>query len=173
MLQAIDRFDPLRGVSFRAFAGQRIKGSILDGISHSSEDAAYFYRSRSKTIERATSFSGDNVNEESALSRLSDIVVGLAIGYIIDEESSNATREAVDYSANAYETMAWKELKASIFKNVDNLPERENVVVKRHYFQGLAFKQIAIILQVTKGRVSQIHKSAINILRKRMKSRNG
>ena len=69
--------------------------------------------------------------------------------------------------------MAWTELKASIFKNVDNLPERENVVVKRHYFQGLAFKQIAIILQVTKGRVSQIHKSAINILRKRMKSRNG
>ena len=173
LLQAIDRYDPTRGASFKSFAYRRIRGSIIDGIRQSSEDASFCYRAKAKAQERSASILEASTNTDTALSRLSEIVVGLAIGYIIEGEIAQTHGHVADSSPNAYETLAWKELKQSIVRNVENLPDKENLVVKRHYFQGLAFKQIALLLQVTKGRVSQIHKSAINILRKRLKSRNG
>jgi RNA polymerase sigma factor for flagellar operon FliA len=48
---------------------------------------------------------------------------------------------------------------------VDALPDQERRVVKYHYFQNLEFTEIARIFGVTKGRVSQIHKRALVLLR--------
>ena len=48
---------------------------------------------------------------------------------------------------------------------VDALPDQERRVINRHYFQNLEFTEIANIFGVTKGRISQIHKRALVLLR--------
>ena len=48
------------------------------------------------------------------------------------------------------------------------LPEREGEIVRLHYQEGLTFEQLGTLFGVTKGRISQLHKAAIAMLRKRL-----
>jgi RNA polymerase sigma factor for flagellar operon FliA len=55
---------------------------------------------------------------------------------------------------------------------VETLPEREQSILRRHYFDGLGFEEIGAVLGVTKGRISQIHRAALGLLRKRLSQTN-
>ena len=44
--------------------------------------------------------------------------------------------------------------------------------VRHHYMDGMSFDQIGALLGVTKGRISQLHRAAINLLRSRMINRD-
>jgi RNA polymerase sigma factor for flagellar operon FliA len=48
---------------------------------------------------------------------------------------------------------------------VAKLPEREQYIVKQHYFEGVQFKAIAATLGVSEPRVSQLHSRAMQQLR--------
>jgi RNA polymerase sigma factor for flagellar operon FliA len=48
---------------------------------------------------------------------------------------------------------------------VDSLPPQDRMVLRSHYLQELPFDEIAAMLQLTKGRISQIHKQALQRLR--------
>ena len=58
-----------------------------------------------------------------------------------------------------------KEMRSRLLQAVDGLPAAERLVVRSHYLQEVAFENIAESLQVTRGRVSQIHKQALSHLR--------
>ena len=57
-------------------------------------------------------------------------------------------------------------------RELEVLPERERDILRYHYLEGISFDEIGILLGVSKGRISQIHKAAIALLRKRL-SNNG
>ncbi|MCG7979599.1 MAG: hypothetical protein N0E58_15895 [Candidatus Thiodiazotropha endolucinida] len=44
---------------------------------------------------------------------------------------------------------------------VVNLPERERLIIRNHYFHGVAFGDLANPLKISKGRISQLHKRAL------------
>ncbi|MEW8228613.1 MAG: sigma-70 family RNA polymerase sigma factor, partial [Candidatus Thiodiazotropha endolucinida] len=48
---------------------------------------------------------------------------------------------------------------------VDNLPERERLIIRSHYFHGMAFDDLANLLEISKGRISQLHKKALRKIR--------
>ena len=50
---------------------------------------------------------------------------------------------------------------------VEGLPEQERLVVTYHYYSELPFRDIAELMQLTKGRISQIHSKAIALIRRR------
>ena len=60
-------------------------------------------------------------------------------------------------------------LKSLLVDAVDTLSEREKLVIQYHYFQQTNFENIADILGVSKGRVSQIHKRALVAVREKLK----
>ena len=48
-----------------------------------------------------------------------------------------------------------------VLTEVTSLPEREQIVIRHHYLNGLTFEQIGSALSITKGRVFQIHAASL------------
>lgn len=171
LLEALDGFDPGLGVPFKGYARRRIKGSILDGISKASEIREQIsFRNRART-ERTRSLGVDDpdkLSSDEAMKALIDLTVGLAIGFMLEDVGASASEETVDKRPSAYESLAWKELLHRLGQAITSLGSREQSVVRQHYLNALSFEQIGALLGVTKGRVSQIHKSAIRQLRERL-----
>lgn len=167
LLHAIDRYDPLRGIPFGAFARRRIIGSIADGASRMTEiDAQYSYRRRVEN-ERIRSL-GLDPSAADPLRALADLATGLAMGLMLEGTSLVEPADGADHRLNAYESLAWRELQALIVREIGRLPDREAVIVRQHYENGISFTHIAQLLGLTKGRVSQLHASALTRLRARI-----
>lgn len=163
LLQAIDRYDPLRGASFQSYARPRIAGSIANGLSKTSEVSAYFnYRYRAER-ERLESLKAEASKEKSALATLSKLAATLAIGLMMDEPVD--PEQIAAPTPSAYDTLVWNELTISLREKVDSLPEKEAFIIQQHYRNGVSFQQIALLLGLSKGRVSQLHASALGRLR--------
>jgi RNA polymerase sigma factor for flagellar operon FliA len=167
LLAAIDRFDPLRGIPFGAFARRRIIGCIADGASRMNEvDAQYSHRRRVEN-ERARSLRPDAAARDP-LRALADLATGLAIGLMLEGTGTVEPADGADHRPNAYESLAWRELQVLLAREVAKLPEREAVIVRHHYENGVSFTHIAQLLGLSKGRVSQLHASALARLRARI-----
>jgi RNA polymerase sigma factor for flagellar operon FliA len=169
LLQAIDRYDPLRGVPFGAFARRRIAGSIVDGVARMSEaDAQGGHRQRIEQ-ERMRSLARRAPDAaEDPLAELAELAVGLAMGLMLEGTSLGAGDGGADARAGAYETLEWRQLQQRLAAVVADLPPREAEVLRNHYEHGLSFAHIAGLLGLSRGRVSQLHRAALERLRRQM-----
>lgn len=168
LLQSLDRFDPLLGVPFSAYARRRIVGSIASGIATMSEiDAQLTYRHRVEQ-ERLRSLM---ISDEDPIAALSDLAVGLALGLMLEGTGMIDGANRSDPRPNAYDSLAWREAQAILHREIVNLPEQEATVVRQHYDHGLPFAQIAQLLNLSRGRISQLHRAALERLRKRLGTR--
>ena len=171
LLQAIDRFDCGRGTPFRSFAAARISGTVVDAISKMSEmreQISWRHRVRSERLRSLAPRERDVQSVEQALEALVEIAVGLAVGFMLEGTGLYNDEDAA-IAPNAYESLVWKDLPSALRSCLDTLPEREKSILSRHYFDGLAFEQIAKLYDVSKGRISQLHRSALDRLRKAMR----
>ncbi len=73
---------------------------------------------------------------------------------LVDESSANPEEEVEQHSE-----------RAALQRAVALLPEREASIVTWHYFEGVAFKDIAARLGVSEPRISQLHARAMGRLR--------
>ena len=169
LLQALDRYDPLRGVPFDAYARPRIAGSIADGVASMSEiDRQLRHRSRLEQ-ERLRSIRADAGNQgDHPVAALADLVGSLALGLILEGTSLIEPENGADRRPTAYESLELRELSALVAREVRRLPERESEVIRHHYETGLSFAQAAALLGLSRGRVSQLHHSALKRLRARI-----
>jgi RNA polymerase sigma factor for flagellar operon FliA len=169
LLQAIDRYDPLLGAPFTAFARRRIGGSIADGVSRMSEGDAQFSHRHRIEQERLRSLARTGAAAEGdALAALSDLALGLAIGLMLEGTSLVAGETSVDPAPTAYDSLAYRELQVRLAGAVGALPEKEAIIVRQHYENGLSFTQIAELLNLSKGRISQLHHAALDRLRRKI-----
>jgi RNA polymerase sigma factor FliA len=172
LLEAIDRFDRSRGVPFRGYAAYRISGSVRDGISRMSEVREQFTWHAQMRRERTQSLVEESTDGgyQSPIERLSEIAGGMAIGFMLEGTGLYTVDETerAPASASGYESAAWGELIAHLDGELSTLSEREQTILRQHYTHGIGFDIIAIMLGVTKGRISQIHKVALLKLQKRM-----
>jgi RNA polymerase sigma factor for flagellar operon FliA len=161
-LESIDRFDPLRGAPFEAFARPRIRGAISDGIARSSEGGAqYSFRRRVET-DRLRSLSENN--SADPLEELASIAAMLAIGLMAEASSE----DRLGASLSELDGRAWQDMQNSISQEIEQLPANERMIMRGHYIDGVAFTNLATLLNVSKGRVSQLHRAALLRLRKRL-----
>jgi len=65
-------------------------------------------------------------------------------------------------------SVAWKQLVERAATEVARLPERDRRIIELHYLEDVNFDQIADLYGLTKGRISQLHKAAMLLLRKRL-----
>jgi RNA polymerase sigma factor for flagellar operon FliA len=172
LIEAVDRFDPHRGTSFEAFAAHRIRGSVLNGLTKLSEAYSQSCLRKRLRVERLESLrQGDQVATTKAskpdlFATLADAAVGLALSYMLEGTGMIATEETGGaYRQEFYRSVEAQELRDSVRRLVDALPDRERRVVRYHYYQGLDFTEIAQLLGLTKGRISQIHRQALQLIR--------
>lgn len=170
LLEAIDRFDPRRGPPFMAYAARRIAGSIVDGLGSLDERSARLRFKGRVERERMASLAPPAGDEARATSQLADLVTELALSLMLDMEERSAPEGLAGRPENGFDSLAWRETRALLHQRVDQLPEPERSVIRHHYQHDLLFAQIAAMLGLSPGRVSQIHKTALARLRKSMRS---
>jgi len=165
LIAAIERYDPEHGAPFAAYALPRILGSVVDGLGKTDELGARFRYKRRAERERLASVFQGHSEGRSAVETLDDIVTEIALGLLMDREAQ------VDPNQNnGFETLAWRETYAILSERVAELPEPERTIIRQHYQQDLLFTEIATMLGLSRGRVSQLHQSALHKLKRSMKA---
>ncbi len=188
LIQAIERYDPTRDNKFITYAVFRIKGAVLSEL-RSRDFLGRTTRRKIRDLEKAylkleQKLGREVTDEEVAremdmdldqfykVKRMSSIsfVSFEEIGYSTRNESaavSSAMSSGHTDDALALTTM--KEIKSTIAKHIDLLPEKEKLVVSLYYSDELTMKEIGQVLNITESRVSQIHAQAIIHLRSKLR----
>jgi RNA polymerase sigma factor FliA len=170
LLEALDRFDPGAGVKFETFAGHRVRGAILNGVENLSEVQKQAMVRHRVLRERTASLSALRSDARaSALERLAEVAIGLALGFALEESGSYLPETEPSSPDNAYRRVEWRQLQERLAAAVQSLTEQERFVIRRHYYQQQPFDLIAATMGLTKGRVSQIHRSALLHLKEAQK----
>jgi RNA polymerase sigma factor for flagellar operon FliA len=147
LLDALRRSDAERDEKFEYYAGVRIRGAILDELR-----SLDWLSRRERAAARADAAQGGGNPA---------VVVGL------DDLESAWVPEGAQ-AASPLDLAEQRSEREAIAAAVSRLPEREATVVSMHYYQGHAFKEIAVALQVSEPRVSQLHARAVERLRAMM-----
>lgn len=186
LIKSVDQYDPTRDVKFETYAIALIRGAILEMLRD--EDwVPRSIREKMKAVERAQhklepklgrGATPHEISEECGLPEedvndmlfrmgrtnvfsLDDIVGGGSEG----DDSIHFVDMLVDKDASPDGEMEGRELRRLLAAGVDNLPERERLVIGLYYFEGLTFKEIGKVLGVSESRVYQLHTQAMGRLR--------
>ncbi len=69
---------------------------------------------------------------------------------------------------NTLEKIEKEELLDKIHEVLDDLKERDQLIIQLYYYEELSLKEISEILQISESRISQIHKKLLKKLRERL-----
>lgn len=181
LIDAVDHYDPGQGGRFEAYAAPRVRGAVLNGLRSLSErheqvslkkrlhrQRLASLRERSESRRESTAEAGAH---EDLFERLSRLTLGLAIGYMLE-----GTNMMVDVHRSPmphqefYDSAAFKERREQVHRLVKSLPTQERRVLEYHYLQGLTFVEVARLLDLSTGRVSQLHRQALEHLREKARA---
>jgi len=168
LIEAMDRFDHERGISFISFCTPRIRGSILNGVEKLTEVQEQISYNRRRGKERLASLKSA-ASAHGGTNTLSELATGLAIGFMLEGTGMMVEGERETPYGNAYETTAWRQASAQLRQAVRTLPARTRRIIEYHYFEAIPFEQIATLLGLSKGRISQIHKAGLGALKTALK----
>ena len=166
LIEAVDRYDPRREASFGTYATYRVRGAILNGVDRSTEKAAQrvhrqrYWRERIDSLREESGKSG----KRDLFEEVADAAIALALGYVL-EDSGLWRAENADRGTDPYRSYELKRLGERFSLIVEALPERERAIVKFHYYEHMEFHVIGAALGISKGRVSQLHARALQLLR--------
>lgn len=167
LLKAIDRFDPARGASFRAYVRIRLQGAIRNALPKSSEaNAVHAARKRMERDRMRAAKAA--VQSTDPLGALRELATQIAIGFMLEDLGAAGLEDIAASDPSAYDHAAWAQLMVQLDQRLEALPEKERMVLDGHYRKGLQFQEVAALLGVTKGRVSQLHGQALQRLRKQL-----
>lgn len=175
LLEAVDRYDLSRGIKFETYAVARIRGSILDAI-RAQDWVPSTIRQKARQYEKTVAqlehrFGRSATDEEIAdamgttLSELQNLISKLNVSTIIPLEEYAKTETSSDRNFNLSQNIEEQELKDTLAKAIDRLPDKEKTVVTLYYYEGLTLKEISLILKLSEARISQLHTKAVFRLR--------
>lgn len=174
LLQAIQRYDPSLGAKFETYAQYRIKGAIMSGLEKSTEVNQQVVTLRRLAQERMASIlvadqSGLLAAEPPApttpFDRLVQASVGLAVAFMLEDSALFQAGESTSWDDGA-SNLVYKQLQTKLKVAMETLTDKERAVLDWHYYQHEPFEVAAHEMGITKGRVSQLHRSALHKLRK-------
>ena len=182
LLGAAGQYDESRGVPFARYAEVRIRGAILDEL-RAMDPTSRTARSRAEEIrfkacelanalgrtpsaEEVADALGVSVQayQEMQLQATPRVVVSLnQPGY--DEDGPEIGDLLPDENAEMPDELRMaSETAGSLLGAVSGLTARQRHVVKLHYLEGLSFREVSELLEITEGRISQLHTAAMEHL---------
>jgi len=184
LIDAVDRFDPSRGLKFETFAVPRIRGAILDEL-RSYDFLPRSMRAKVKEVQKAVQSLERKLqrspNEEEIASELGIEIAKyreilgnlspirfLSLSDIIDggDEGRIANNLASEnYARENKLNVEQHEIKKLLVKAIQKLPKNERLTITLYYYEEMTMKEIAVVLKVSESRVSQIHTQALIKLR--------
>lgn len=188
LIDASTKFDKNRGVKFSTFASIRISSYIIDEIRRHSpisrtytskikeynkcvEDLQNTYY-RQPSLEEVSKYMDISIKEANdiKLKMMNRSNVSLD-GVIYEDESEvkliDTIKEKEEQSPSAI--IEKQELQEVMAKAIDNLKEKDKLVLSLYYYEEMTLKEIGLVLGVSESRVSQLNTRAISNLRAEMK----
>ncbi len=175
LMEAIDRFDPARGLTFQTFAVPRIRGAMVDAL-RALDWVPRSVREKVRQVEQAQRVLearlGRIPDDPELADELDISVPALRDLYAKVSFTSVGTLEdlelADDLSAAATHEIEDDQAKAALLRVVGELPERDQILIALYYFEGLTLSEIGRVLGVSESRVSQLHSRATMVLRTKL-----
>ncbi|SRR5579871_554121 len=182
LIQALDRFDPSRGVKFQSYAVMRIRGAILDalralrGLPQSVTDKAKRLQRTSIELEQTLGRPPTDDELAAALAitpaELNQQMVDaswvtVSLDSILEAQSDGhlgalTSRNRDDDVAGTVERAEMIEELSEALKALD---ERERLILSLYYHEELTMREIGQVLEISEGRVCQLHARALHKLR--------
>jgi RNA polymerase sigma factor for flagellar operon FliA len=189
LMDAIEKYDPSRDNKFKTYAEFRIRGAILDEL-RSQDWVPRSVRDKAKKIEKTYA------ELEQKLGRaVTDEELSAALGIELEEyydmvskvkavtllsidelsgpnqQDRKSLLECLENvsSKNPFTQLKSKGIRDLLVKHIDELPEKQKLVLSLYYYEDLNLKEIGKILEVTESRVSQLHTQAVEKLRSKLK----
>lgn len=186
LIESMERFDKSRNVSFNTYAERRIKGAILDSLRNL-DFLPRNVRTRLKALEKAigelssklgrkptveeiienTEFDEEDVYRLTGLQE-NDKMLSLD-EHVGDDEDSTLIDYVKSTGLTPEDEILKQNLTEKMAEEIDKLSEKERQVVSLYYYEELTMKEVAEVLDITESRVSQIHTSAMQKLKRRLK----
>jgi RNA polymerase sigma factor FliA len=183
LIDAFEKFDHGKNVQFKSYAQFRVRGAILDSLrmldwsprelrrkGRAVEEAI---RSVTQRLGRAAAETEIALEMKLSLGEYQQLLgdlKGLEIGSLHEERSEDSGDEELSYVPGSPEEdplfrCLKGELKQRMVDAIEELPEKERMVLTLYYYEELTMKEIGQTLGVVESRVSQIHSSAVIRLR--------
>ncbi len=188
LMDAIEKYDPTRDNSFKTYAEFRIRGSILDEL-RAQDWVPRSVRDKAKLLDRTLvqleqEFGRAPTDEEVAqrlqisIEEFYELVNQVRPVSLLSIDDA-ATFSNVDKKSilnllegcklnNPYNQLNLKTVKDIVTKSIQELPEKQRLVLSLYYYEDLNLKEIGKVLRVTESRVSQLHAQAITRLRAKL-----
>jgi RNA polymerase sigma factor for flagellar operon FliA len=173
LLDALQRYVPQPNQSFEAYASMRIRGAIYDAC-RKEDILPRNQREQLDVLEKVTQ------RLEHTLGRLpTEQEVASEAGVSIDEyfqvldtfvnvmpiDDVPENLMPTDFSADPSEKVAGQQFMGQIVAILKTLPEKQRMVMALHYQEDLSYREIAAVLELTPGRISQLHTQAMISIR--------
>ncbi len=189
LIDAANKFDTTKNILFKTFAEYRIRGAIfdemrkLDWFSRTLRDK---YNRLSRTMATLEKKLGRPPGEEEmahememSLSEYQDTLAQVShLGCVSLNEALDSTGEGRSFMDTLEDTRE-DSSPAHLFENsevthiladiLSKLPEKERYVISLYYYEELTQKEIAEVLGVSEGRVSQLHSQALIHLKNKVR----
>ena len=189
LMDAIDSYDPSRGIKFETYCPQRVRGAIFDELRHL-DWVPRLVRSRTSRMDRvrkqiemvkgrpATDAElltelGVSADEFEKINRDSRPVGIVSLNKKwMDADSSGEARE-IDVPNDASDMDAFQALQRQDLQVLltRGLTRSERLIVILYYYEELTMKEIGVTLDLSESRVSQMHSSILARLKSQMKHR--
>lgn len=185
LMDAINKYDDTKGMKFSTYAAIRINGSIIDEIRRNSPiskraiDKLNRYNKVVEELQNKLYREPKDIEVaermEISLKELTDIqgyvnyISMMSLETILfgdDEEMSLINSIEDTKSPSPQRTLEEKEMLEYLRRGLDNLKERDRLILNLYYFEKLTLKQVGAVLEVSESRVCQLHSRAILNLRK-------
>ncbi len=193
LLDAIQKFDPDKGVKFKTYAVTRIRGAIFDelrGLDWIPRSVRQKAREIEDTIVDLEAKLGRTANDaeiaeamgisESEYQQTIMKVSGTSVlslndvWYSGDDSDHMSIGDSIEApsSLNPDVIVEREEIRKVIIDAINELPKNEKMVIVLYYLEDLTFKEIGKVLNVSESRISQLHTKANLRLRAKLTNRH-
>ena len=183
LLSAVDRFTPAHNVKFETYAVPRIRGAILDEL-RKLDWVPRLVRETTRKVGKAThQVMQEQGREPSAAEIAGKLAMTVEEYRALLISGSAAQPEALTTTGHdsadpldatpsdapsPLEHLSDQETRNILRDAIEHLPERERLVIALYYYEGLRFAEIAKVLDLSEGRISQIHSGVLRQLREKL-----
>lgn len=185
LMEALGKFQPQLGIRFETYAESRIRGAMLDELRR----LDWFPRSLRQRVRQLDEAMHKVEHEQGRSATEADLcaVTGLSTAEVreglealqnqlwvsLDVIQDSIATEGGGPEGEPYAKAAMQEMVERVTPLLDTLTPREKLVLSLYYHEELNMREVAEVMGVTEGRVSQLHSQALSRLKKAFAARYG
>ena len=188
LMDAVSRFEVTQGTQFEVYATQRIRGAMLDELRANDwlprsarksqrdiENAIHRLEGKLSRAPHEAEIAGELEMSLAQYQQMLHDARGAQLVHLDDlggkvDDEDYLERHLVDDCPEPGEILRDKRFRYALVDAIDELPEREKLLMSLYHEQDLNLREIGVVMGITESRVCQLHSQAVARLRARLKN---